>query len=99
MCKNGRGTMNEFTLKDAGLVICAWFDDRRVLTISNYVGKEPVSNANCYDRKNQKEILVPRPASVEIYNRYMGELTKEMLLPLYCSKLRSRKWYYRFAIH
>ena len=61
MRKKGRGTNEEFVEKDHDLVICAWYDNRRVLTISNFVGKEPVSQANRYDRKNNKQTNIGPP--------------------------------------
>ena len=43
-------------------------------------------------------IQVPRPANVDVYNRFMGGVDKaDMLLSLYCSKMRSRKWYHRIV--
>ena len=82
-------------------MIGGWFDNRRVvLTISNFAGKDPVSNANRYGRKNKKNIQIPSPASIEIYNKFMGGLDKaDMFLSLYRTKLRTRKWYHRIAIH
>ena len=100
MRKEGRGTMLEFVEKDHNLVICGWYDNRRVLTVSNFVGKDPVSEANRYDRKNHKEVKVPRPASIGIYNQFMGGVDKaDMLLSLYRTKMRTRKWYHRIAFH
>ena len=43
-------------------------------------------------------IQVPRPASEDVYNRFMGGVDKaDMLLSLYCCKMRSRKWYHRIV--
>ena len=53
MKKNGRGNLAEFTDSKAGLVICAWYDNRQVLTISNFLGKDPISNCKRYDRKKR----------------------------------------------
>jgi hypothetical protein len=80
-------------------VICAWYDNRRVLTISNFLGKDPVSNCKRYDRKKET-VSVPCPASVELYNKFMGGVDKaDMFLSLYRTKHRSRKWYHRIAFH
>ena len=41
-----------------------------------------------------------RPASVSIYNMYMGGVDKaDMYLALYRTKCRTRKWYTRFFTH
>jgi hypothetical protein len=43
---------------------------------------------------------VPRPASVELYNKFMGGVDKaDMFLSLYRTKLRTKKWYHRIAFH
>lgn len=100
MRKNGRGDIAQFSDSKAGLVICAWYDNRRVLTISNFLGKDPVSNCKRYDRKKKEDISVPRPACIELYNKFMGGVDKaDMLLSLYRTKHRSKKWYHRIAFH
>ena len=100
MRKKGRGDIAQFTDAKAGLVICAWYDNRRVLTISNFLDKDPVSNCKRYDRKKKEDVSVPRPACIELYNKFMGGVDKaDMLLSLYRTKHRSKKWYHRIAFH
>ena len=72
----------------------------RVITASNFVGKEPIGLCSRYDRKEQKCTELPRPASIETYNQYMGGVDKAyMMLSLYKTKCRIRKWYHRIFIH
>ena len=83
MRKEGRGTVCEFLEKKAGLVICTWYDNRGVITIFNFLRKDPISQGNRFDLRNRKMIEVPRPASVDVYNRFMGVFDKaDMLLSL-----------------
>ena len=97
MKKEGRGCIFQFTDTKAGLVLCCWYDNRRVITISNFLGKDPISEANHFDRVKKQKISVP---SVELYNQYMGGVDKaDMYLALYRTKLRTRKWYHRLAFH
>lgn len=56
MRKEGRGTMCEYVEKKAGLVICNWYNNQRFVTISNFLGKDPISQANHFNRKNRKMI-------------------------------------------
>ena len=42
MKKNGRGFCQEFVDKMESIVVTEWFDNKRVLTVSNYIGKEPL---------------------------------------------------------
>ena len=91
--------MSQFFDERSGLIICAWYDNRRVLTISNCLRKDLICDANRSDRSQRKKII-KRPASVELYNQFMGGVDKaNMYLPLYRSKFQSRKWYHRIVTH
>ena len=90
--KEGRGAIVEILDKNKSLVVTAWFDNKRVSVISNFVGKNPIGECVRYDRKNHQKVTVARPAVVQIYNSYMGGVDKaDMLLSLYHTKYRSRK--------
>ena len=68
--------------------------------LSNFAGEEPIESCRRFDRKKQTVIEVNRPASVSIYNRFMGGVDKsDMYLSLYRTKCRTRKWYMRFFTH
>ena len=100
MKKMGRGSIEEVVDDSKQLVVCSWFDHKRVLTISNFVGKNDVGQCNRYDRKEKKQIAVDRPKCIEIYNKFMGRVDKaDMLLALYKSKCKTRKWYHRIFFH
>lgn len=100
MRKKSRGSMEQFVDNKNGLVICAWYDNRRVLTVSNFLGKDPISEARRYDKIGRETIHIRRPAIVELYNRFMGCVDKaDMYLALYRSKIRTRKWYHRITFH
>ncbi len=76
------------------------FDNKRVLTISNYAGKEPQDVCQRYDRAGKKDIEVDRRYSIAIYHKFMGGVEKaDMLLSLYRTRFRSRKWYHQLAFH
>ena len=48
----------------------------------------------------RKKIIIKRPASVELYNKFMGGVDKaDMYLSLYRLKFRSQKWYHRIVTH
>ena len=97
--KSGRGAVDEKTY-GGQVVVCAWLDSKRVLTASNFIGKDPMGECQRYDRKEKRRIAVPRPAIVETYNKFMGGVDKaDMLLSLYRTKCRSRKWYIRIFNH
>ena len=66
MRREGRGATDEIVDSVNGVVICTWYDNKRVITASNFVGKEPVGHCSRYDRKERQCIQLPRPASIEI---------------------------------
>lgn len=98
--KEGRGATVEVVAKNKPIVVTAWNDNKRVTIISNFIGKEPLGECNRFDRKKRETVTVTRPAAVQTYNNYMGGVDKaDMLLALYRTKYRSRKWYQRIAFH
>ena len=97
---SGRGHIKEMVDSEKKVVVTAWHDSKCVLTLSNYIGKDPVDTCQRFDWKAEKKIDVDRPASVKFYNAFMGGVDKaDMLLSLYRTKYRSRKWYHRVAFH
>ena len=71
MKQEGLGATDEIVHSVIGVVICTWYDNKRVITASNFVGKEPIGKCSRYDRKERKCIQLSRPASIETYNQYM----------------------------
>ena len=77
----------------------AWFDNKQVLTVSNFTGREPTNLCKRYER-TVKKIDVERPNSVAVYSKFMGSVDEaDMLMSLYRSRFRCRKWYHRIAFH
>lgn len=93
MKKHGRGSM-DFRVNQDNNIIVRWFDNKAVNLISSFVGIEPVGNVKRWDRKSKTHIMVPRPAIVEAYNKFMGGVDLlDMLSALYKFSFRSRRWY------
>ena len=75
--KCGRRASTQNVNKDKSVVVTSWYDSKRVLMISNFVGKEPVGKCTRYIRKEC-------PAAVELYNNFMAGVDKsDMMLALY----------------
>lgn len=98
--KEGRGAIDYRINKDENIIVCAWFDNKQVLTASNYIGVHPISDCKRYNRKEKKDIMVDRPAIVATYNQFMGGVDKaDMMLSFYKTKLKTTKWYLRIFFH
>ena len=86
MKKLGRSHIEEFIDTTKSIVVIAWFNNKRVLTISHYIGERPaVSILNLI--KTTKKNPSKAASSVSIYNKFMGGV------------YRSHKWYHRIAFH
>uniref|UniRef100_A0A3Q3LI23 PiggyBac transposable element-derived protein domain-containing protein n=1 Tax=Labrus bergylta TaxID=56723 RepID=A0A3Q3LI23_9LABR len=91
--KNGRGSM-DFRVNQENNIVVRWYDNKAVNLISFFVGIEPVGNVKRWDRKSKTRIMVPRPAIVETYNKFMGGVDLlDILSALYKFSFRSRRWY------
>lgn len=98
--KDGRGAFDELVEMNSGAVAVRWFDNRSVDLLSSYIGVNPVSNVQRYDKKNKKMITVPRPAIVKEYNKFMGGIDlHDMLTALYRFPIRARRWYMYIFYH
>ena len=85
--KQVRGAMTEVVDTEQKVVVCAWNGNRRVLTMSNFVGRTPIDECNRYDRAQKKMLKV---AGLALYNRFMGGVDKaDMLMVLYKSKCKA----------
>ena len=100
MRRSGRGHIEEVVDSKKKVVIIVWHDNKRVLMLSNYIRKDPVETCKTFDREGGSKIDVERPASVKIYNTFIGCVDKaHMFLSLYRPKYQSRKWYNQVMFH
>ncbi|TRZ03544.1 hypothetical protein DNTS_009302, partial [Danionella cerebrum] len=86
----GRGSL-DFRVNQEDNIIVRWYDNKAVNLLSSFVGVEPLGNVRRWDRKAKTYIMVPRPAIVDTYNRFMGGVDLlDMLSALYRFSFRSR---------
>lgn len=100
MEKQGRGKVKQYVKKGKVVVINAWYDNRRVIMVLNFLGRIPEDEVRRFDKKKEEIISVSHSASVDLYNLFMGGVDKtDMFLALYHRMLRTRKWYMQIVIH
>lgn len=58
MKKKWRGFSQEIVDKSGKVVVIPWFDRRRILTISNYIGKDPSDVCKRYNKTTKKTVEV-----------------------------------------
>lgn len=82
----------DFRVNQENIIIVRWFDNKAVNLLSSYVGIEPTGSVKRWDRKTKTHIMVPRPAIVEAYNKFMGGVDLlDMLSALYKFSFQSRR--------
>ena len=96
---SGRGSYDHKSSKE-GITIVKWHDSKAVHLISSHYGVEPLGTCKRWSSKEKKHIDVERPLVVKEYNIHMGGVDlADMLLELYRTDLRSRKWYMRIVFY
>ncbi|XP_056229119.1 piggyBac transposable element-derived protein 3-like [Seriola aureovittata] len=102
MKAKGRGTHQEKMTIHDGVTLWAvkWFDNCPVTLLSTFVGANPTTEVQRWDKKKKEMIRVPRPNIVSVYNKSMGGVDLlDSLIALYRTKIRSKKRYHRIVFH
>ncbi|KAG5883639.1 hypothetical protein JTB14_025142 [Gonioctena quinquepunctata] len=95
----GRGT-SSITLSKDGIILTEWYDNKSVITASNFIGVGKESNCTRWDKTTKRYLQIPRPEAIKLYNENMGGVDKvNFLLSMYRSSIRSRKWTVRMICH
>ena len=95
--RGGRGHLVEKQCTVDNQVVSAvkWFDNRGVHLISNFVGSQPMTSIQRYDRISRQFISISCPAAIKEYNAFMGSIDAfDSYIALYRTKLKSTKKYY-----
>ncbi|XP_039292535.1 piggyBac transposable element-derived protein 3-like [Nilaparvata lugens] len=97
-----RGSIVEYVGDYNGTQISnlVWKDNKAVTMLSTFSGTEPVTKVKRFDQKEKKEISVPCPNVISIYNSHMGGVDLlDSLIGRYKIIMRSKKWYMRLFYH
>ena len=70
--KRERGSSDFKYESTHSLIACRRYDNKSVQLLSNYAGKNPMSENKRCCRKYKKFINIPRPGIVDCYKKYMG---------------------------
>ena len=98
--KSGRGSFDYRTDVNSGLHLIRWLDNGCVQLVSNYAGVKATKTIKRWDGKVKKHVDVPCPEAVRLYNEAMGGVDlADMLIALYRTKIKSRRWYLKVIFH
>ncbi|KAK3868826.1 hypothetical protein Pcinc_025863 [Petrolisthes cinctipes] len=98
----GRGTHQEKSalVDDVEVRAVKWMDNRSVKLLSTFASVEPKSECKRYDKKKKSTVMIPCPAIVLEYNKFMGGVDlMDSLLSLYRIHTRSKKYYHKLLFH
>ena len=98
--QKGRGASSYKVDSNSGLMILRWFDNKCVHLASTYCSADATSKVKRWDQKAKQYIYVDCPMIVKEYNAAMGGVDlADMLISLYRTPLRSKRWYLRVLVH
>ncbi|KAK2719302.1 hypothetical protein QYM36_004949, partial [Artemia franciscana] len=89
----GRGHVDWRVEKSTNVCLVCWYDNKAVTLVSNYVAVEDKDTCRRWDFSKKKYVEIERPAVIKGCNKYMGGVDlADMLIELYRSNLKTRKW-------
>ena len=90
---NGRGRIDHRCEETEGISVVEWYDSKPVYLISTFCSVNPMDQCKRWSIF-EKRMDVERPHIVKEYNQHMGGVDPcYMMLELYCTDIRSNKWY------
>lgn len=82
------------------LTAVTWKDNKAFTFLSSYVGTEPVSQVERFDKANKTRVKISCPRIIQVYNAHMGGVDlMDSFIGRYRIEMRSRKWYLRIFYH
>lgn len=95
MEKKVRGSYASAISKDDGYIIVRWKDNAVVTMASTTYGVHPLSTASRYSKSEKKQIDLPRPHMITMYNKYMGGTDRmDQDLARHRISIKGKKWYW-----
>lgn len=100
MKQQGRGSIDYRCEETEGVSVVKWFDSKAVHLASTFCSVDPKDHCNRWSASEKKRIEVERPHIVKEYNKHMGGVDLcDMMLELYRTDIRSKKWYMRIVYY
>lgn len=92
--KKGRGSYCQVVDNTNKIAIVKWYDNKVVTLISTYADAYPVGKIKRYSKEMKARVDVDCPELIKHYNNHMGGVDlADMLVALYRTTYKSRRWY------
>ena len=98
--KNGRGALECRVDHNSVFVVVKWMDNKAVELASNFVGVEPISSIERWDKATISKKGNPRSQVVIACNKSMGGVDlADMMIALYRIRAKTKHWYIKVFWH
>ena len=103
--KSSRGSFCSLQESQGNILLVRWNDNSQVTLITNLRTDDVFQVGSCkrWKRSERKQVTVPQPHVVKLYNKNMGGVDLfDKLRGYYRIRIRSRKWYwplFRFCLN
>jgi hypothetical protein len=98
--KKGRRSSSHMVDANSAIIVMKWMDNRAVHLVSNYGTVAASTQVKRWDGTKKKHVMVDCPDIVKEYNAAMGGVDlADMLISLYRTPWKSKKWYLRVLVH
>lgn len=100
--KKGRGSYEEHreVVDGVEVIVVKWYDNRAVTVVSTFVGAQPTSSIERWDRSSKAKVDVVCPNAISTYSKSMGGVDLlDALISFYRIHLRPNKYYHRLFFH
>ena len=94
------GGINFKVTAEKDICVSRWLDNGVVTIASTFAGVEPIDQVRRWSESAKEHIMIDRPHSIGVYNKYMGGVDKiGYLISLYRIKVKIRKWPVHMFFH
>lgn len=94
--KKERGSFHQLTEATTGVSLVRFHDNSIVTVASTQAGVAPLSKVKRFSQAEKKHIQIQQPASIVLYNAYMGGVDRlDENISKVRVNIRGKKWYYQ----
>ena len=98
--QKGRGEFDYKSDRNVGIIVVRWHDNIAINLVSSYCDIAPTDKCNRWSFTTKEKVEIVRPHIVKECNHHMGGVDLcDMLMELYRSSIRSKKWYMRILYY
>ncbi|CAH0727229.1 unnamed protein product, partial [Brenthis ino] len=98
--KLGRGSYDCIVRGDEKVAVVKWFDNKPIFVASTENAVHPEDTCRRWSKEQKKYIDVTRPASIKLYNSFMGGIDLlDRVIGKYAMRGRTGKWTVRAIFH